>query len=238
MKIRMAIIAPALVMLAVPLLWCQDQGAGKAAIQQRVAELKQSMAANKASLAKYQWLQTTQVNLKGQTKKDEVNTCHYGPDGEVVKTPVGPPQAAPQIPQGGLKGRIAAKKVDEMKDYTMRLKSLIGHYAPPDPEMIQAAAAAGNASLNASGGVVTLTFVNYYKPGDKVAFAFDTAEKRLRSYDVNTYLDDPKKDIVTLTNQFASLPDGTNYLQQTVLNAEGKQIQVTTENSNYSPVGQ
>jgi hypothetical protein len=60
----------------------------------------------------------------------------------------------------------------------------------------------------------------------------------LQSYNVNTYLDDPKKDIVTLTNQFAALPDGTNYLQQTVLDAKGKQIQIVTKNSGYSLVGE
>jgi hypothetical protein len=41
---------------------------------------------------------------------------------------------------------------------------------------------------------------------------------------------------VTLTNQFASLPDGTNYLQQTVLDMAGKQIKITTTNSGYSKV--
>jgi hypothetical protein len=34
----------------------------------------------------------------------------------------------------------------------------------------------------------------------------------------------------------ASLPDGTNYAQQTVLNATAKQIQVTTTNSNYAKI--
>jgi hypothetical protein len=38
--------------------------------------------------------------------------------------------------------------------------------------------------------------------------------------------------------QMASLPDGTNYAQQTVLNATAKQIQVTTNNSNYSKLQQ
>ncbi len=233
MKLRIAIVQVLIAMMAVPALWSQQ-----AALQHSATELKESVAANRAKLMKYQWLQTTQVNIKGKTRKDEENMCRYGPDGKVVKTPVGSPAAPPETPQRGLKGRIVAKKIDEMKDYTERLKSLISHYAPPDPEMIQAAMQAGNGSMNASGDVVTITFLNYYKTGDKVAFTFDAAAKKLSSYDVNTFLDDPKNDIVTLTNQFASLPDGANYLQQTVLDAQGKQIQVTTTNSNYTPVGQ
>jgi hypothetical protein len=50
-------------------------------------------------------------------------------------------------------------------------------------------------------------------------------------------MDDPK-DVVTLAVQFASLPDSTNYIQQTVLDATAKKLQVTTTNSNYQPLAQ
>jgi hypothetical protein len=226
-------------MLIASAAWSQDQPSGNATgAKQRAAELKQTVAANQAKLRAYQWIQTTQVSLKGETKKDSEQMCRYGPDGKVQKTPIGAAPAAPAQPPRGLKGRIVEKKVGEMKDYTERLKSLISHYAPPDPQMIQAAIQAGKSSLDVSGGVATITFTDYYKPGDKVAFALATEEKKLLSYDVNTYLDDPKKDIVTVTNQFASLPDGTNYLEQTLLNAPGKQLQVTTTNSNYTRIAQ
>jgi hypothetical protein len=42
-----------------------------------------------------------------------------------------------------------------------------------------------------------------------------------------------EKDVVTLRVQMSSLPDGTNYAQQTVLDATAKQLVVTTTNSNY-----
>ena len=45
------------------------------------------------------------------------------------------------------------------------------------------------------------------------------------------------KDVVTLQVQMASLPDGTNYAGQTVLNATAKQLAVTTTNSNYQKLG-
>ena len=86
MKIRMAVIASVLLMSAMPALWSQEQGAGG---KQHAAELKQAIAANRAKLMKYQWVQTTQVTLKGKTKKDSTEMCRYGPDGKVVKTPVG-----------------------------------------------------------------------------------------------------------------------------------------------------
>jgi hypothetical protein len=49
-------------------------------------------------------------------------------------------------------------------------------------------------------------------------------------------MDDPK-DVVTLTAQFASLPDNTNYVQQSVLDATAKKLVVTTTSSNYQKMG-
>jgi len=65
---------------------------------------------------------------------------------------------------------------------------------------------------------------------------FDTAARKISSVNVNTYMDDPK-DKVTLTVQMASLPDGTNYAQQTFLDATAKKLQVTTTNSGYQKRG-
>ena len=216
------------------------QAPDKAALQQRVAELKESVAANKAKLAKYQWTETTTILLKGEVKKTETSTCVYGPDGKVQKTPVGAPAPA-QEQQGGRRGgkmkeKIVEKKVDELKDYGTRLKSLIGEYVPPDRDKIQDTFQAGNARLTPSGGVTSLVLNNYYKPGDKMTFAF--AAKKISSINVNSYLDDPKTDIVTLAVTFATLPDGTNYAANTDLKAEGKKMEIKTQNSNYQKIGQ
>jgi len=43
---------------------------------------------------------------------------------------------------------------------------------------------------------------------------------------------------MTLAVTFASLPDGTNYVQQSVLDATAKKIQVNTTNSDYKKLGQ
>src|SRR4029077_19367094 len=63
----------------------------KQALQQRVTELQESTAANRAKLQQYQWMETTEVDLKGQTKKTEQKLCRYGPDGKIEKTTMGPP---------------------------------------------------------------------------------------------------------------------------------------------------
>lgn len=53
---------------------------------------------------------------------------------------------------------------------------------------------------------------------------------------MSTYLDD-RKDAVTLNASFNSLPDGTNYVETTVLNATAKEIQVRTTTSEYRKAG-
>jgi len=49
-------------------------------------------------------------------------------------------------------------------------------------------------------------------------------------------MDDPKN-VVTVTVTFARSPNGTNYPQQTLLDATARKLQVTTTNSGYQPIG-
>ena len=208
--------------------------AQNAELQQKLAAVKQVMAVNKQSLKQYQWTETTELNLKGDPKPPSQKLCRYGPDGQVEKTPIGPP---PEQPSGGrLKQRVIAKKKEEMQDYMGDVKGLLSMYVPPDPQRMDQAYQAGKVSLNPAGGLLNLVFRDYAQPGDQMTLTFDTANKKVISLDINTYMGEAK-DAVTLHVQMASLPDGTNYVQQTVLNASAKQLVVTTSNSNYQKMG-
>jgi len=202
-------------------------------LQEKVAGVKQAAAENKQKLLQYQWTETTQLTLKGDPKPASTNLCRYGPDGQVQKNLVSPP---PEPPSGGrMKQKIIAKKKEEMKDYMGDVKALLSQYVPPDPQKMQQAYQAGKVSLNPAGGVVNLIFKDYAQPGDQMTLRFDTAAHKIISLSVNTYLGEAK-DAVSLQVQMASLPDGTNYAQQTVLSAAAKQIVVTTTNSNYQHI--
>ncbi len=205
-------------------------------LQQKLAVVKQSVAENQQKLHKYQWTETTQLTLNGEAKPPSKSVCQYSPDGTVQKTPMSPP---PPPPSGGrMKQKIVAKKTGEMKDYMGQVKTLLALYVPPNPQKIQQAFQAGKVSLNPSPdtGTTNLVFKDYALPGDQMTISFNTATKKISTLNVNTYMDDPK-DTVTLAAQFASLPDSTNYVQQSILNATAKKLQVTTTNSTYSPLG-
>lgn len=210
--------------------------------QARIEALKQSVAANQAALKQYTWVETTVVSLKGEVKKQEQKQCSYGADGKVQKTPIpgAAPQQAAQSKGGGgrrggrMKEKIVANKVEEMKDYMEKVAALVKEYVPPDPQRIQAAQAAGNVDVQpAAQGPTMLTLKSYYKPQDALSLGFDTAAKKIRTYNVNSYVEDPKDDVVTLAVTFGSLDDGTGYPQQVVLDVKDKQIQVKVTNGGY-----
>jgi hypothetical protein len=199
-------------------------------LQQKLAAVKQAAAENKQRLHQYQWIETTQLTLKGDPKPSSQKLCQYGPDGQVQKTAIGTP---PEQPSGGrMKKRIIEKKKEEMQEYMEDVKGVLSMYVPPDPQRMQQAFEAGKVSLNPAGGVVNLIFTDYAQPGDRMTLTFDAATKKITSLSVNTYMGQAK-DAVTLQVQMASLPDGTNYAGQTILNASAKQLVVTTTNSNY-----
>src|SRR5271167_596170 len=200
-------------------------------LHQKLAAVKQVIAINKQSLQTYQWTETTQMTLDGDQKPPSQNLCQYGPGGQVQKTPIGPP---PPPPSGGrLKQKVVAKKKAEMKDY---VKGLLSQYVPPDSQRMELAYKAGKFSLNPVGGITNFIFKDYAQPGDQMILSFDPAKLAVISVTVNTYMGEAK-DVVNLQVQMALLPDGTSYVQQTVLNAVAKKLVVTTTSSNFQKIG-
>ena len=226
----------AVVLAAIVPAIAQTGGAAGGELQQKVTALKESVAENQQKLHRYQWTETTQLTLNGDAKAPNQQMCQYGPDGKVQKFAMNAPP--PPSSGGRLKQKVIANKKEEMKDYMEQVKSLLSMYVPPDPQKIAQDYQAGNASLKLAPGaqVTAIVFTNYAQPGDQLTFSFDTATRKISSINVNTYMDNPK-DKVTLTVEMASLPDGTNFVQRTLLDATAKKLQVATTNSNYRPIG-
>jgi hypothetical protein len=200
-------------------------------------KVKQAAAANQQQLHQYAWMESRQVTLNGNAKPPQVFQCQYGPDGRIQKTPT---ETQSSSSDGGRRGgmlrqRIIEKKTEETKDYMSQVQAVIALYVPPDAERMQTAFQSGNVSVNAApgSGAAELVFKNYAQAGDQMTIVFDTESKKIQTVNIDTYLNDPK-DVVKLAARMASLADGTNYPQQTVIDAQAKQLQVTTTNSNYA----
>src|SRR5450755_3613025 len=141
-------------------------------LQEKLAGIQQVLAANQQKLHQYQWIESTQLTLNGDAKSPKQNSCMYGPDGQVQKTPIGAP--APPPSGGRLKQRVIEKKTEEMQQYMGEVKGVLGMYVPPDPQKMQAAYQAGKVSLNPAGGMINLVFTDYAQPGDSMTLTFDT----------------------------------------------------------------
>jgi hypothetical protein len=206
-------------------------------VAERVASLKATLAASQAVLHQYEWIETTVVSLKGEEKSRKQERCYYGADRKLQKVLL--TQPAPESTKRGLRGKIAEKKKEELTDYMKEAVSLVRRYVPSDPARIQAAKDAGKVTLQLTdpGKRARLTFSDYLKSGDSLALDVDLTNNHLLGATVNSYLDS-QKEPVTLTATLGMLNDGTTYVAGAVLDAKGKNLKVTVENSGYRKVTQ
>jgi hypothetical protein len=200
-------------------------------LKEKLAAAKQSAALNQQNLRQYSWLEKSELSLKGEVKSTKVDSCRYGPDGKVQKTPVVEPP--PPEKKRGLKGKMIAKKTGEMKEELESAVALVQRYVPPSPDKMQVVMNAGTASLSQAGpGALALKFPGYEKAGDALTLTFDTAVKALRQISVATWLEKPDEP-VTLNVTMQSLPDGTSYPGTIVLSIPSSNLEVRITKSNY-----
>ena len=205
--------------------------AGAQDLQQRLAAVKQSIAANQQALRSYTWLEKTELSLKGEVKATKVDSCRYGPDGKVQKTPV--VQPPPPEKKRGLKGKIVANKTEDMKEELQATAALIQQYVPPAPDQIQVVMNAGTASLGQAGpNLVAFTFPGYVKQGDALTITFDKAMTALRQLDVKTWLEKPEEP-ATLRVVMQSMPNGISFPGSIVLSIPASKLEVRITKSNY-----
>lgn len=210
--------------------------AGAQDLQQKLAAVKQSVAANQQALRSYTWLEKTELSLKGEVKATKVDSCRYGPDGKVQKTTVVQPPPAEK--KRGIRGKIIANKTEEMKDELQATAALIHQYVPPDPGMVQVVINAGTASLNQAGpDLVAFTFPGYAKQGDALTVTFDRAVTALRQIDVKTWLEKPEEPAM-LRVTMQSMPNGISFPGSIVLTIPASKLEVRITKSNYQKLAQ
>ena len=207
-------------------------------MQQKMADLKGSMAKNKQALAQYTWKEQVIISLKGEQKKTQNFQVRMGSDGKPQKTSLDQPQQQAQD-AGGRGGRfrerVVAKKKEEYEDYAEQMKVLAQQYIPPDKDAIQAAYAKGNVSFTPSAGSpneIKIVIQNYVKPGDSMTIFFNKEQKQISSIKIASYMDDPS-DGMNLSVQFSSLPDGASHVSSVNMDGVKKQLGIATQNSDY-----
>jgi hypothetical protein len=227
---------------SVALAWIIAISAGVFAIMPAMAQnqqmadklmaIKTAQDANKAKLAQYTWTEVETISLKGEVKDTKTYQVQMV-NGKAQKTLVNDQKASSGGGrEGRAKERIIEKKKEEFQEYGQSISALAKQYTTPNPEALMAAKQAGNISLVPGSGTVSLVIKNYVKQGDSVTMTISEQTHSPQTIQVNSYLNDPK-DAVTISAQFAKLPDGTNHVATTTINGVSKQLTVNDQNSNY-----
>ena len=200
------------------------------ALQQQLDMAEQAAAANRQALQPYSWIETTQISVKGEVKNTKVESCRYGPGGQVQRTELSDNSA--DMPPG-LRGMMAKKKAGEVQAELKNAAALVRQYVPLDPARVRAVIAAGGASLGQAGpGTAQVKFANFAQQGDVLTLTVDTQTQKIDRIDVATWLDS-ESNKVSLGVDVDSLPDGTRFPATSTVLIPGSDIQVQMRNTNY-----
>jgi hypothetical protein len=201
-------------------------------MEQKLMAIKQAQDANKAKLATYTWTETETISIKGNVKDTKTYQVQMV-NGKQQKTLVNDQKASSG---GGRQGRakehVIEKKTEEFEEYGQQISALAKQYTTPNPEALMEAKQAGNISLQPGEGTVSLVIKSYIKQEDSMTMTINEQTHSPASVQVNSYLSDPK-DAVTISAQFAQLPDGTNHVATTTINGVSKHLTVNEQNSKY-----
>lgn len=220
--------------LLLAVLVCPAITAQNPQLQQRVAEIRQSMAQNKQALAQYTWQEQQTISIKGSVKKQKQFLVRMGPDGKPEKQEIGAPDSSDGGRQRGLKHRIKEQKKEEYEEYGSQIAQLAQDYMQQEPGRLQQLYEQGSVTFGSAGapGEIRVVVQNYVKQGDSVTIIYGQPQRAIQSIQISSYLSDPS-DAVKITAQFARLPNGPNCANDVLVNGVSKQLTVELQNSNY-----
>jgi len=201
-------------------------------MKETVAMIKTNLLQSKEKVKQYAWIETTKTYIKGELKSTKQNQCYYSVDGQLTKVATG--ASEPAKTPGGLRGKIAAGKKEEMADYIAKAVEKIKAYLPPAGEKIQQIYGAGKVSIQIlePNKKFKLSFPDYMLQGDVLAISVDKTAQKLMALNVSTYIDKPE-DKVVFDVTYKDLPDGTQYPVTTSLVAAAKDLKIVIEQSGF-----
>jgi hypothetical protein len=222
---------PVLAAILVASIGALPLSAQQAGMQEKLAQIRASIAKNNAQLAQYTWQMQQSIAVNGDVKDTSVYQVQIV-NGQQQKTML----SAPPTPSGREHG-IKHRMEDRFKDYAQSVGALAQSYAQIDPAKLKQLYASGNVALKSGGapGYSSIVISNYNKQGDSITLLLADATKALVRVNVASYLNDPS-DVVTMQVTYAQLPDGTRYAQTTTVNGQSKGLVITQQNVDYQKV--
>ena len=204
----------------------------QADMKETMAMIKKNLADSKEKLKKCEWIETTTTFVNGEKKSVKQNQCYYSLDGKLTKVETG--GSVQGKTPGGLRGKIAAGKKEDMADYIKAAIAKVHAYLPPDAGKIQQTFEAGKMAIQIlePGKKFKLSFPDFNEKGDLLSISVDKANQKILAMSVTTTVDDPAKKVV-FDVVYSILPDGTQYASSTTLDAQAKNLKLVIENSGF-----
>lgn len=210
---------------------CSFAAAQNQQLEERLNAFRQNQEINKQKLAQYTWQETETIMIKGDVKDTKVYQVQVV-NGQQQKTEISNQPAQQGGREGRLKEHVIDKKKEEYQQYGQQIAALAEQYTTPDPQRLIQAKQAGNVSLRPGSDTASIVISDYVKPGDSLTFTLDPQTRQLLNVRVSSYLNDPS-DAVSISAEFAQLPNGPNHVASTLINGVSKQLTVNKANSNY-----
>ena len=186
---------------------------------------------NGDQLKHYSWKSRTEVQKDGKTKSIQLSLVRFDTRGDLQTTPISATQ--PDMPQRGLRGRIAKGKKEDMLETLESLKGLARSYSDLHPVDMQRLMA--NAALVPDGvsstKLVRATGTNVLQTGDSMTVWADASTQHLRKVEVMSRLD---KKAVRVISEFEDLPNGPTAMSRSVIQYPGEELTVIVENFEYT----
>ena len=204
--------------------------------QDNVPGIGQKMKQNAEALHQYSYKRRTEVRFKDQSRGARVELVRYV-DGKMETVPLETPARSPQQGRGGLRGRMVQKKKEEMKEEVEALTGLLHRYLTP------ASAGMGSllekASVSRTGpqpdAAVQVVAKGIVEPKDSLALTWSVVNHRPEKIEVHTELNGKP---VSVTIEYASLPDGPFYPARTVVSSPKQDLAITIDSFEYVRAGE
>lgn len=189
-----------------------------------VKKVSQARQENAKKTRDYSWTQRTEVKVKGEVKSLKSEIVRYTVDGELQKTPID--ETSAKAPKG-VRGKVAKKKIGEMKDWMAELGELLKAYSlPTEGNLLDFL---NKASVSADGTGRKLDATDVVQAGDRMS-VWIGADHKMTKTEVSTQHDGSD---VKLMTDHETTPDGLDYVARTTIVVPDKGVEMTVENFSY-----
>ncbi len=189
-----------------------------------VSKVSKARQENAIKTRDYSWTQRTEVKVKGEVKNLKTEIVRYTVDGELQKTPID--ETSAKAPTG-LRGKVAKKKMGEMKDWMAELGGLLKAYSLPTAGNLLDFL--NNASVSPDGSGRRLDATGVVQAGDRMS-VWIGADHKMTKTEVTTQHDGSD---VKLMTDHETTPDGLDYVARTTIVVPDKGVEMTVENFSY-----